>query len=287
MKSKIRLFALALLLCSCLVMLPTAAHAADVSLDGAPLVKASLVSDTTAIAPGSQFTLGIHLKMKSHWHTYWINPGESGEATKIKLTGPAGFSFGKVQWPLPRAIESFGAITYGYEDEVMLLVPVSVAKDVKLEGKATINAHVVWLACHETCIEGEAKLSISLPVGGEMEAANQKQFDHWRKQIPLASTSVIESIEQGKNGKGPLPMLTVAWSEEPRKVEWFPVSTPAVAIESVVIKHEGKKSVISYKPTVYKPEQLVGGIVEGVVVYEDAKGQRKGVAMTFKVVTGE
>ena len=286
--------------CKCLNMLlliaaalaPLAAStespAADLSLEGPALVKATLLADADAAVPGRELMLGVHLKMKPHWHTYWVNPGESGEATKIKLSGPEGFTFGKVQWPLPHAIESFGAITYGYEDEVLLLVPVSVAKDVKIDGKAKIDAHIVWLACNDTCIEGEAKLSISLPISGESNGANQKQFDSWRGQIPAASASAIKLIEQSKDAKGaPQAALTVDWNEEPHKVEWFPIGTPAVAIENVVVKHEGKQTAISYKATVYKADQVPGGIVEGVIVYEDAKGRRQGVAMSFKVATGE
>src|SRR5687767_12886440 len=90
------------------------------------LVKPSLLADAATVAPGGSFTLGVRLKMKPHWHTYWVNPGEAGDATKVSLTGPPGFEFGAVQWPLPSMIDAPGGITYGYEDEVLLLVPVTV-----------------------------------------------------------------------------------------------------------------------------------------------------------------
>ncbi len=248
------------------------------------LVKASLIADVDSVSPGSSFMLGVHLKMKPHWHTYWVNPGESGEATKIKFTGPQGVEFGAVRWPLPTAMESFGAITYGYEDEALLLVPVKVGAQAKLEGGLKIDAHVVWLACLDTCIEGEATLNIALPVSKSKPApANGPQFAKWIKQLPASSHTAVAAIEQKKKDGAPLSVVEVKWNEAPKKVEWFPIATPAVAIEDIVLKHEGVKTVIQFKPNVYRPDRVPGGKVDGVIVFEDGKGQRVGVAMSFVV----
>ena len=265
-------------------------RAEDLTADTTNLVKATLIADAEAVTPGSEFKLGIHLKMKPHWHTYWINPGETGEATKIKITGPAGFEFGAVQWPLPLAIESFGAITYGYEDEVLLIVPVKVGKDVAVGKTAEITAHVAWLACYDTCIEGEAKLITTVGIiakGQQTSATNAAsstaQFNAWLDRVPKNSSAAIKSIEQGKTGATIKPEITVHWNQAVKKVDWYPISTRAVAIENVSVKHQGKHTEITYKPTVYKAEQVPGGKVDGVVVFEDAKGQRQGVLMSISV----
>ncbi len=283
--SLLRAFTFALLLaCSSLT------RAADLASGTTNLVKATLHADALAVVPGGEFKLGIHLKMKPHWHTYWVNPGESGEATKIKLTGPAGFEFGAVQWPLPQAIESFGAITYGYEDEVLLIVPVKVSKDVPAGKTAEIAAHVGWLACHDTCIEGEAKLKMTLPIvtREQVEALSTQgkpsvRFDVWLDRVPKAAAPAIKSIRQSADGAAAKPEIVVQWNDEVKKVDWYPISTPAVAIENVAVKHEGDRTVIAYKPTVYKADQAPGGKVEGVVVFEDDKGRRQGVMMSFVV----
>lgn len=273
-----------------IVACSSSAKAADLVPDTTNLVKATLHADAAAVVPGSEFKLGIHLKMKPHWHTYWVNPGESGEATKVKFTAPAGFEFGAVQWPLPQSIESFGAITYGYEGEVLLIVPVKVSKDAPVGKTAEITAHVVWLACHDTCIEGEAKLKMTLPIVAKAEVAavstqadSSVKFDAWLDRVPKASANAIKSIQQSKDGQAAKPEIVVQWNEGAKKVDWYPISTPAVAIENVVVKHEGVRTVITYKPTVYKADQVPGGKVEGVVVFEDGKGHRQGVKMSFVV----
>ena len=51
-------------------------------------VEAQLVADTTAMRPGTTFTLGVLLKLQPEWHVYWTNPGEVGYATTFEWTLP-------------------------------------------------------------------------------------------------------------------------------------------------------------------------------------------------------
>jgi thiol:disulfide interchange protein DsbD len=44
-------------------------------------VQAQLVADHTAIAPGGTIHLALVQTIAPGWHTYWRNPGDSGEAT--------------------------------------------------------------------------------------------------------------------------------------------------------------------------------------------------------------
>jgi thiol:disulfide interchange protein DsbD len=271
---------------------------------GADLVQASLLADAAAVAPGTSFTLGVRLKMKPHWHTYWVNPGEAGDATKVSLKGPAGFEFGEVRWPLPSKIEAPGGVAYGYEDEVLLMVPVTVARDVPAGGEAEIAADVSWLVCKDTCIEGAAKLTLALPVaaaGQPVVAENQEWFDAWRGRLPdskyeaaagdaaAGAAGAVSAVDQPAGGDGrPGNEVVVHWKTEPRKVEWFPVATRAVSVDHVVVEHEGRTTRITFEPTVYQPEQVPGGRVESVLVYEDAQGRRRGITVPVGVaVDGE
>ena len=55
-------------------------------------VKARLVSEVSAIAPGQSFWVALELNIRDGWHTYWRNPGDSGQATTLKWVLPAGFT---------------------------------------------------------------------------------------------------------------------------------------------------------------------------------------------------
>lgn len=247
---------------------------------GGDLVKATLVADTDAVAPGASFTLGVRFTIKPHWHIYWKNPGEAGDATRVKLSGPAGLAFGAVQFPLPTKIEADGGVTYGYENEVMLLVPVTVSKDLAAGAAATIQAELTWQSCKDTCIDGSAKVTLDLPVARAQGAANRELFETWRGRMPAAQGGeAIAKIEQEKPTE-----VTVHWKQAPAgKVDWYPVSTEAVAIENVVVAQQGNRTTIRFKPTVYKPADVPEGRVQGVLVFEDGAGRRHGVELPVTV----
>jgi DsbC/DsbD-like thiol-disulfide interchange protein len=255
------------------------APAASAQLLNTRIVKATLLSDAEAVVPGGAFTLGVRLKIKSHWHVYWVNPGDSGDPTRVKLIGPAGFEFGPVQYPLPQKFKLQGGVTYGYEDEVLLLVPVTVGKDVTTGTEAKIRAEVSWLSCKEECIQGNASPTVTVSVGPATKPENKELFAAWRARLPVEANPAVAAVEQ----PAAAPSLSIKWNEPPAKVDWYPVSTPAVAIENVAVKHTGRQTQVTFKPTIYKADQLADGRVDGVLVFEDAKGQRYGMSLPVTV----
>jgi len=54
-------------------------------------VKAHLVSEVSAVAPGQSFWVALEFNIRDGWHTYWRNPGDSGQATTLKWQLPPGF----------------------------------------------------------------------------------------------------------------------------------------------------------------------------------------------------
>src|SRR5262245_45587611 len=67
-------------------------------------VRVELIGETTAIQPGGTVWVGLHQRIRPGWHTYWSNPGDSGEPTSIEWTLPAGFQAGAIEWPHPERI---------------------------------------------------------------------------------------------------------------------------------------------------------------------------------------
>src|SRR5579864_2528892 len=131
--------------------------------EGRELVKAELIADTNAVVPGKPFTLGLHLRMAPHWHTYWKFSGDAGLPTEIKWKLPAGWKVGEIQWPIPSKTNDPGDIqTYGYQDEVMLMQQITPPNSL---GDPTVKlaAEANWLVCERICIPGSAKLDIEFP----------------------------------------------------------------------------------------------------------------------------
>jgi thiol:disulfide interchange protein DsbD len=157
------------------------------------LVKADLLAEPAAIAPGQTFWVGVRLRMKEHWHTYWRNSGDSGEATAITWQLPPGFTAGPIHWPTPHRIPVGPLANYGYDGETTLLTEITAPADLAASGQVPINADVTWLVCEKECIPGEAHLSLTLPAVAagrtppESNAETRARFEAARATIPQPS----------------------------------------------------------------------------------------------------
>ena len=147
-------------------------------------VTPSLVADTTKIAAGKPFTVGVRLLLAPGWHTYWIFPGESGGAPKVEWQLPDGFRAGEIQWPIPQArLDEGDLLTYTYEGDLVL--PVEITPPASLPaGGVALKAHMRWLACEQTCIPGEGDVALNLATGDGGEPANAELFAKASAQLP-------------------------------------------------------------------------------------------------------
>ena len=122
--------------------------------------------------------------MDPGWHTYWKNPGDAGSPTKIEWQLPPGFTAGEIQWPLPEKLPPADVTTYGYENEVVLLVPLTLASNLPA-GPLNLAAKVSWLECKESCIPADAKIAAKINVGSETKtSADAAIIESWKKKVP-------------------------------------------------------------------------------------------------------
>ena len=135
-----------------------------------PQVRAELVAlAPEGVEPGKPLWLGLSLTHKPEWHTYWKNAGDSGLPTSLEWQLPAGLQAGDIDWPVPRKIPIGTLANYGYEDTVLLPVPLSVGADFKppaLASQIEIKLRAAWLVCRKECIPEEGEFVLKLPVRG-------------------------------------------------------------------------------------------------------------------------
>ena len=148
-----------------------AAAAAPVRADN---VEAELIARDRALAPGAAAIIGLRLKHDPHWHTYWLNPGDSGMPTTIQWKLPAGFKAGQIQWPVPKRIPVPPMMNHGFEGEIVLPVEIRVPQDWPAGQDAKLAARADWLICKDVCIPGGADLTLNLPVAAANPAPDPK-----------------------------------------------------------------------------------------------------------------
>lgn len=149
-------------------------------------VEAELVSAVSAVTPGVPFQVALRLVHDEHWHTYWINDGDSGLPTKIRWELPEGFSAGPIIWPFPRRIPMPPLVSFGYEGEAWLLTEITPPAALA-SSEVTLRANVSWLMCKEICIPGRAALALTLPVGESTQTVT-RDFAAARANIPATET---------------------------------------------------------------------------------------------------
>jgi thiol:disulfide interchange protein DsbD len=153
-------------LLSCLTGLPAAAQPAPEKEH----VAVHLIPERTMIQPGESLWIAIEQVIDPEWHTYWINPGDSGATPTFTWAVPDGFKAAQLLWPAPHRIPYAGMVNYGYEGRAILLQEV-MAPDPLPPGPVTIKADIEILVCHDICIPEMKSLSLTLndPAQGEQD----------------------------------------------------------------------------------------------------------------------
>jgi thiol:disulfide interchange protein DsbD len=162
------------------LLLPAAVLAQGKAVVTTERVRAELMAHAPQGAePGKTVWVGLQLKHQPHWHTYWLNPGDSGLPTQLAWTLPAGVTAGEIAWPVPRKIPIGNLANYGYEDTVLLPVPLTISPQFKpslLGGDMEVKLHASWLVCQKECIPEEGDFVLKLPVKSTT-AGNGAAFD--------------------------------------------------------------------------------------------------------------
>ena len=162
--------------------------------------KVDLLLEPAEAKPGTTVIVGLHLRMPDHWHTYWQNPGDSGDSTKMTWENlPEGITAGAIQWPVPEKVEWLEMFTYAYHHDVLLMIPLTLSADLK-PGEYKLKGKAVWLECEESCLPGDKQVAATLMVGEATKPGpNRELFETWRKK--LSDTSVLPTITASWTGK--------------------------------------------------------------------------------------
>jgi thiol:disulfide interchange protein DsbD len=251
-------------------------------------VKARLVSEVAAVAPGQSFWVALDFDIRDGWHTYWRNPGDSGQATTLKWQLPPGFTAGDIVWTTPHRFEIPPLVNYGYAKHAVHLVNIKAPQDVKPGAPVVLSAHAAWLVCADVCIPGDADLQLTLPVNGPSlngPSANSQAAGHSGGAIDPAAAALFA----GARGElpSPAPAATTARIEngqlvidlgeswgatlnQIKSLTFFPYDDGSIEYAAPQVLTHGSHSVDLAIKVGYQPPN--GDTVRGVLLATEQSG---------------
>ncbi len=137
-----------------------------------PHIEVELVAETLSVRPGESFRVGLRMRPEEGWHTYWVNPGDSGLPIVMTWATEPGAKVSEVSWPYPERLPIGHLVNYGYEGEHLLPVSVSPSTELSPGDEFVLDLYADWLVCKVECIPGDAHLRLALPVKDEPASIN-------------------------------------------------------------------------------------------------------------------
>jgi len=155
-----------------------------------------LVSGVTAVGERASIPMGVQIKLKPDWKTYWRSPGDSGIPPRFEWTGSQNLRSANVRWPAPRRYTSFGLETIGYKDEVIF----PIVLEVKKPGRSIIAAVVVdYAVCRDICVPLQARLNLNVPTGPSTDSEHAPLLMRFDDLVPKKGGSegpVLKELRQ-------------------------------------------------------------------------------------------
>ena len=157
-----------------------------------------IIPEKVSIFNENEIYLIVKFDLEKNWHTYWKNPGDSGEPASFEWDLPEGFEISEAMWPTPELIPYPPLTTFGYTDQLELLFKLSLPEGVK--ENSVIEVSSKWLVCADVCIPQEGSVSFDLFKANQAYPSQIEQLlSKIKQKIPLDNGKTITSkIEEDR-----------------------------------------------------------------------------------------
>jgi thiol:disulfide interchange protein DsbD len=236
-------------------------------------VKARLVSEVNGVGPGQVFWVALELNIRDGWHTYWRNPGDSGEPTKLAWQLPPGFTAGDIVWTTPHRFEIAPLVNYGYAKHAMHLVQITAPQDLKAGTPVTLAAKASWLVCSDVCIPEGADLQLTMPAGAQAGGIDPKEsslFSAARSELPSAQPAATSARIAGDQLVVTLGGDWGATLSQIKSLAFFPYDEGGIEYATPQKLTRTKEAVELSMKVGYKPPKA--GVIRGVLVVSQQNG---------------
>lgn len=226
-----------------------------------------LLSSNTVLSQTQETLIGLHIRLDPKWHTYWRNPGDSGAAPTLEASfSGADVEVGPIQWPLPERIPTPPLMTFGYENEVLIYLPVRLKNPPPVDLKTvTLTLAAEWLVCNIECIPAFDTFTQDFAVNTPAEASSEQTlFASWQQQLPpVAEQASVYQVEDGA-----LLLRVAGLPAQARITDFLPFDSPFLSNEA--LSEAVDKTPVSQRISLslVQPIPEPAPEIQGLVLYE-------------------
>lgn len=211
-----------------LIAAPAAAATQTNALTPTQHARVGLVTDHDAVRPGQTLQVGLRIVHDPGWHTYWINSGDSGLATRFDWTLPDGAQAGPIRWPFPERLPAGPLVNFGYSDTLLLPATLRVPDSLRAGERFRATLRARWLICAETCIPDEATLALDLAVArAPRTSAEAPAFAATLARVPEPLPATGHAWRDATHVA--VQIDDAAWTRDAARIEVFPLTPQVVA----------------------------------------------------------
>lgn len=192
-----------------------------------PIVRVTIISEMSTVAPGQTIWIAMHQNIYPGWHTYWLNAGDAGAPPTLDWHLPSGYSVGDLNFTPPERIPYMDLLNFGYSDEATFPMQLSVPETARPGEVIKLEADAHWLVCEEICIPEDGKVSLELAIGktSRRDVGGASLIDEARANLPMpAPFETRFDLDEGSVQLALLsPELALAFQAgNIQEAAWFP-----------------------------------------------------------------
>lgn len=222
------------------------------------LVRSELISARATVAAGSQIVVAIRQRLSPGWHSYWRNPGNIGQATRVSWSMPEGWRAGDIQWPTPHVYRLSGMMNFVYSNDVVLPSTITVPTDAPLR-PVRLEAVVTSLLCRDVCVPTRETLSLQLNVAAKAGPPSQSAsiIEQSLSRITNRATAAGVFRDEG-SGRITIALPSVTGAEP---ATFFPFEGQGIDTDArtgLRFAHEGAILTLGLKPGAPMPKRISG-----------------------------
>ena len=152
---------------------------------------AEIIHGIQSLKPNQEYLIGVKFNLDPGWHTYWKNPGDSGEKASFEWNLPDGLVLEGPFWPQPEKIPYPPLMTFGYNDQVTVFFKLSSAQEITDDFEISLSTK--WLACADICLPQETTINTNIS-GNSVFNLNSQINESFEKEIPKFFKKNISAI---------------------------------------------------------------------------------------------